>query len=70
MNLRFTLRKYENLHKQLSVRAKIGYDNNQHLINVFIRLASISFKPIEFLSRFLEDSDIFAVAATCQTLYR
>lgn len=65
-----TLRQYQNLHNQLAVTAKIGYDNNQNILSIFVKIASVSFKPMESLLRFLDDSDILNVAATSQTLYK
>jgi hypothetical protein len=70
LTLKFAVRKYQNLHNQLAVRGKIGYDNNQTLLATFVKVVSVSFKPIELLLRFLEESDLFTLAATCQSLYR
>lgn len=70
MSLKIALRQYQNLHNQLAVRAKIGYDNNQNLLSIFVRVISVSFKPIELILRFIDDADILNLAATCQTLYR
>lgn len=64
------LRQFQNLHNQLAVRAKVGYDNNQTMLSIFVKVASVSFKPFESLLRFLDDADILNVAATCQTLYK
>jgi hypothetical protein len=68
--LKIGLRQYQNLHNQLAVRTKLGYDNNQNLLSVFVRVASVSFKPIEALLRLLDDRDILSLASTCQTIYR
>jgi len=70
LNLKIGLRQYQNLHNQLAVRTKLGYDNNQNFLSVFVRVASQSFKPIELLLRFLDDQDLLNLATTCQTVYR
>lgn len=70
LTLKFAVRKYQNLHNQLAVRGKIGYDNNQTILATFVKVVSVSFKPIELLLRFLEDSDILTLASTCQSVYR
>lgn len=70
LSLKMVLREYQNLHNQLAVRAKICYDNNQSVLSIFVRIVSVSFKPIEAVLRFLDDSDLMSVAASCQTLYK
>jgi hypothetical protein len=70
LTLKFAVRKYQNLHNQLAVRGKIGYDNNQTLLATFVKVVAVSFKPIELLLRFLEETDILTLASTCQSLYR
>lgn len=70
LTLKFAVKKYQHLHNQLAVRAKIGYDNNQHLLSAFVKITATSFKPIELILRFLEDADILNLAATCQSLFR
>lgn len=54
----------------MAVRSKVGYDNNQTLLTTFVQVVSVSFKPIELILRFLEDSDILELASTCQSIYR
>jgi hypothetical protein len=70
LTLKQAVRKYQNLHNQLAVRGKVGYDNNQAILANFVKVVSVSFRPIELTLRFLEDADILALAATCQSLYR
>ena len=70
LTLKFAVRKYQNLHNQLAVRGKIGYDNNQNLLSLFVKIASTSFKPIELILRFIDDTDILSIATTCQSLFR
>lgn len=70
MNLKIALRQYQNLHNQLALKAKLGYDNNQNILSIFVELVSRSFKSIELLLRFLDDGDIMNVAATCKTWHR
>jgi hypothetical protein len=70
LTLKFALRKYQNFHNQLAVRAKKGYDNNQNILSIFVKVASTSFKPIEMILRFIDDADILSLASTSQSLYR
>lgn len=70
LTLKFAVRKYQHLHNQLAVRAKIGYDNNQNILSVFVKIASTSFKPIELILRFIDDEDILNLATSCQSLFR
>ena len=52
------------------MRAKLGYDNNQNLLSIFVKVTSTSFKPIELILRFIDDPDILNLASTCQSMYR